>query len=166
LTAHCRKEGLDYALFFLEPDEVDLLRERGLTAVPLCDPDMPQDSAFSDVCIYGMPGVWNELPFSENSKSEVAVEPNQLPLHVLPDDTGSPRPWLKGYLKDIGPLKKIKGVSGGPVFAFRTTGAGPELRVIAIQSWWHEGRLHTYACRLAEICRHASSELRKMMSPQ
>lgn len=166
LTKHCRNQGVDYALFFLEKDETGLLRERGLEALPLCDPAPLPDSAFSDVSIYGMPGKWNELPFTDETRSEVEVEPNQFPLHVLPDDTGSPRPWLKGYLKDMGPLKKIKGVSGGPLFAFRMTDTGPELRVVAIQSWWHEGRLYTYACRLAEICNHAADELRNMSRGQ
>lgn len=153
-------EGLDYALFPLDVAQKECLKGNGIKAFPLLVPSRPPDADFYRYAVVGFPGEEVDLEIeSAEVVTGVGMHPNCLSLHRLPNNDPPQRPWFKAYINNMGNLKSIVGVSGGPIFGFVQKGQNNDYYLIAIQSWWERGRLHTYGCHIDVIYADALGRL-------
>lgn len=160
VSVHDERAGLDYALFQLTALERLAFEANGVAAYGLHVRSRQPESDFEMYYAFGLLKEANVLVTDDHdSVTNVRVQPDLIPVKRLPDDSGATHPWFKGYIMDLGDVKCINGVSGGPIFGIARGEREGEYRryLIAIQSWWHKGRMLLYGCDIDAIYQHVSS---------
>jgi hypothetical protein len=72
------------------------------------------------------------------------------PVDAVPDENPNPVvPWFAGELRDKSQIKSVKGMSGGPIFGYKTLPDGRQFYwVVAVQSRWREQSRIVFGCPL------------------
>ena len=71
-------------------------------------------------------------------------------------------PMFYGHLDWNDSLDSIKGMSGGPVFAFRRTKKGLSYWLLAVQSTWLRDTKEIAACRIRPLAEEIANIIRKI----
>lgn len=143
--------GLDFGVIELAPYYVRLLKANG--AVVLTEERWNRQSnvSFDKFAMLGLPQEFISERITE--EGQAVVMPTMFSLERIeapPDAKATTYTRFVGKISNDLPLRSVKGMSGGPIFGFRTE---PELRywIVALQSTWRRDDRVVFGCPLPTI---------------
>jgi hypothetical protein len=149
VTYHRHTErGLDYAVFTLRSDEVEVLRRNGIQPFPFRN-DHLTENEFDRYFIVGFPEESTDSSLCSSDQAGVSLRPVCVPVRPIADDVRA-NGRITLHIVDRGSMESLVGLSGGPVFAIRQDGKQLQLYLLAIQSSWDE-RETAFACSIGDV---------------
>jgi len=153
--------GLDFGLILLAPYYERLLKINGIVPFEEVNWATQHKVDFEFYFLLGFPAELNRSPPSSGDAEVHPVLIPMDPIDILPDDLEVPKAD-RFYAKiREGMDLDLRGMSGGPVFGFRTK---PQLEywIVAIQSGWYQQHRISVGCRMQTIGWMVSEAIRKM----
>jgi hypothetical protein len=143
-----REDGLDFGLISLRPYYVDLLRRNGVIALEEENWARQSGVTFDAYAMLGLPEEFGSARLSHSGDGQVS--PTMFRVHRLaappPGRAATRYQQFIGQLDRELPIRSIVGMSGGPIFGFRTRGNETRYWVVALQSSWLSDERIVFGC--------------------
>lgn len=136
------EQGFDAAAIQIKQPYANALIKNGVVPLTIMDCRQVDDECLGYVVV-GVPDEWREFGGDDNEPWIYMVHPI-FPLEFIREfegKDGSPqyrfKIELEGITADGKPLKRIEGISGGPIFGLWKTSKGHKVYGVGLQSSWN-----------------------------